>query len=541
MTVNTPLPYYEPFNYPNGTPWPQGDANTSGWLIPGPDGMTGDPSHATVQGGSGQIIVTPDWVGGVPQFAARLPLDNAPTFDLSFTIDISDLVPTYGGYPDIRGGYYFTWLHFQLEDTAGGTVFYELAYDADLDVDQGLTTPKLRATIYQAATWNPLAVVPLNLDTTASLSVRIQESGTNRSLRVWQGIEPTSWTASYGSASVHTGPRYIDLSVVSQQNGGNRSFSLSEIGVNDTATAPLQWQAVGSTTHFNFWYDSSLGPQGAIDANQEMVYIEDDLLNHFRWFGNTAPWVNGPAKVDVKYYNDNHSPSPIASGVLAWYEPSEHTIYINWAEPRQNPELSTLSMERAIIVHELVHHFQDMTFLGGYMREQSFQEAHAAFLERQFRAVIDPFELREGGYASYVGEFINSTRPNYVTQSYTGSGPQLELAIGCQLLFLNWLRYQKGYSAAAITQSQSPVKWGTPQSVYAALTGDFLIDPSVKFFAELEQAFPVGTTVDTSNWPDIANPYPLGVPSANGSGGAALGGAIFGTAKGGLKGFPHPR
>lgn len=503
------VPYAEGFGEANGSGWPN-------WISPSPDNVDSNPID--VYQGRGRVQFG-DMNVGPNYFSARLYTANASVYDVRFDFDFGEMANALS--TDL-------YLLVTLSDlTLAGNAnvaYYQFFYDKYV----------LTASIKQAGV-DQVSEILGNIDMLQPVSVRILESGSGRQVKVWTAgtQEPTDWTLT-GTSPAFVGPRFVNLDMNARYTG-TPSVYFDNFGVNSSAAFVL----VGETTHFRFWYDSTLGAQGAIDANQEMANIEDDLLNHFRWFGNTAPWSNGPAKVDVKYYNDSHSPQPIASGPLAWYEPSEHTIYLNWSEPTQDRELATLPRERAVLVHELVHHFQDMTFLGGYMRYQSFAEAHAAFLERQFRAVVDPGTLREGGYASYVGLFLNSDRPNWVTDSYTGDGLQFELAVGCQLLFLNWLRYQWGYSAAAITQSQSLVKWGTPQSVYAALTGDFLVDPSVKFFAELEQFFPVGTTVDTSAWPDIANPYPLSVPSHHGPGGA-LGGAIFGAANG-LKSFRHPR
>lgn len=502
-----PLPLQDPFaGFPDGGSWPTG-GTTGGWAIPGPDYNSSCASD--ISGGQGRIILGN---GPSSMFNARLVTDDAPVYDLNFKFDLSQIVPFLGLSSTSTDPNIFLWV--KLEDTADGVDFYEIyldPYGLQATIRKNTSGPAGYTGLpYSEPTGNGSVALP-DLDTTIPLSVRILESGTSRSFKVWQGVEPQDFTVIDDTAPLHVGPRYIDLYVSAKYEGGAPNLFVGDVTVNTGGDA-WTYISVGETDHFRFWYDSSLGDKGSADAQAEMPYIEDDLQYHFRWFGNTATWESGPAKIDVKYVNDSHSIEPKATtNALAFYDRNTTTIYVNWLEPNPDIELSTMPRERSILVHELVHYFQFLQTLGSIKRYQSFAEAHAAFLERQFRYDVDPEQLRYGGYADNVKTWLDSARPDYVSDSYTGDGPEFDLAVGCQLLFLNYMKYQLGYSAAAITQANSPVKWGTPNALYAALTGDFLFDPAVKFYQELDRFLPRGVPVDTSTWFDIANPYPLNV------------------------------
>lgn len=489
--ITVALPYSELFGEANGTPWPN-------WKIPAPFDTVSDP--ADVFDGRGRIQLNNNG-GTSSRFSGYLATEDAGIYDLQFDFDLSEIVPM------LTGDLPYIYLDVQLEDNAAGVNYYEVYLDPN----------GLSATTYQideqttGLFTTTVGSVPLpSIDTSQPMSLRVQESPNSRLFKVWQGAEPAEWTVSDTSTHVHAGPRYVYLYVFARYHGSpdlyvdNLSIMGGATGGGGGGGTDWFWEDVGSTAHFNFRYDSSLGSQTAIAANQEMAVIEDDLRYHFRWFGNSAPWTNGVAKIDIKYVNNAHSQYPLPTA-LAYYMPDEQAIYVNWSET-PNDELTPLPRERSVLVHEIAHHFQALQN-GTYSRGHSLTEAHAAFLERQFRYDVDYEQLRTGGYAQYVETWLNTPdRPDFVN-TVDNDTDNFDIAVGCELLFLNWLHYEKGYSASAITQASTGLV--SLRSIYVRVSGDFFFDPFPKFLADLDAMFPRDGHTDMSVFPDIANPFPL--------------------------------
>jgi hypothetical protein len=97
-------------------------------------------------------------------------------------------------------------------------------------------------------------------------------------------------------------------------------------------------------------------------------------------------------------------------------------------------------------------------------------------------------------------------RPDFITQTlaFEDGGDRNYWAIGCSVLFLNWLRFQLGFSWAQIIAAGTP----TLDRVYKNLTGR--TDALSRFKAHIEANFP-------SNTPSQLNtdqPFPLpGLPA----------------------------
>lgn len=493
MTTPLPLPYFEPFDYGDHSLWPVE------WAMPGPDGMTGDVNTtASVLGGRGVIQLSQDWFNGTPQFSARLPIANAARFDLKFTFDMHEVVPLLTGNSDPTFEF-----RVQLEDQALGVVFYDIYMD---------NFDGLQAEMYK---WQQMEGFPdgyiqargiglallSEIDPLQPMSVRILENDTVRSFKVWQGAEPVSWTLvdTSGTAPVHSGSRNIDLMAFSQQNGTPKIY-LDAIGVNHEE----EFVSVGVTEHFEFFYDTALGAPGLADATAAMALAEGDLLNHFAWFGKTAPWSNGPARLPIKFISPQNN---TVSGALAYYEGYDEGIYFIWDKANGsaiNPGY------RGMFVHEVAHHFQSLQG-GRWGNAATVLEAQATFLDREFRRSIGDFDsLTSGGYADRVPYWINSyDRLDFVNHVVLDQLSPFDYAVGCTLLFFNYLRWHRGYSPAAITQHPGT----TMRAAYQSLTGD-PIDPFPPFLDGIDTAFPRETQVSpfaVLAWPskDIANPYPL--------------------------------
>lgn len=503
--VSQPLPYSEPFNYPDGNSWAPPYAGQAGWVIPGPDGMSG--GLGDVHGQQGRITLTGDWFNGTPQWSARLAIDDAPTFDMTFSLDIFEVADQLRGHDT---GFYF---RVQLEDAAAGTVFYEIYFDS------AVSAAHPQAAMYRypggpgsfADTVATGGYVTLNnVDIGSPMQVRIQESGTDRSFKVWQGEEPDLWTILYSGAPVHSGQRHIDLTTFAEVTQPANVW-VDNIAVN---VAGITWISVGATDHFEFFYDSALGPvDGGADALAAMVHAEADLQNHFAWWGSTAPWSNGPDLLAIRFILPAHNTVPNA---LAYYDRSVESIFFIWnkVDPASTTYCAIDAGWRGEFVHELGHHFQRLQgdrwgFAG------SMVESQATFLDRIFRRQIgDMASLANSGYGDGVTFWIQAdpqTRTDYVNQVVQadgGDGPFM-LALGCELLFLNYLCTHRGYSATSITRAAAP----TMRKMYENLTGD-KIDPFPAFLAEIDIHFPRGEYFPPfwwESWPskDIANPYPF--------------------------------
>jgi hypothetical protein len=475
-----PLPYTESFDS-NADHWPN-------WVSPGPDWL--ESAGSDVAAGRGRITMPP----GPDMFNARIVTADDGIYNLSFTFDLSEIVPMLtGSDPNI-----YLWV--QLEEPKAGVDFYEIYLDTVFGLQATIRKWGDGGTFSEPTGGGYLALS--DIDTSQPISLRIEESGTSRSFRVWQGAEPPEWTFTDDTAPTHLGPRYIDLYINARYEGSPNLY-VDDLNVN----AVQQFISVGSTAHFTYYYDSDLGPQGAIDATNGMGYAETDVANHFGWFGKTAPWSNGPARVNVKFVSAANSQIPTA---LAYYVGRE--VFVNWSETNQSQEIDTPEEYRAVWVHEVAHHFQTLQDTGNWFDYSFVKEAHASFLEREYRRVTgDMASLKTGGYARFVQDWLESPeRTDYVNNVAPAFGDGYYLGIGCTLLFLNWLKWQKGYSHAAVTQAGGRL----PRTVYDNLTGS-TSDPFPVFLAELDAKFPRNTVVDmVALYEDIANPYPLKSASA---------------------------
>ncbi len=111
--------------------------------------------------------------------------------------------------------------------------------------------------------------------------------------------------------------------------------------------------------------------------------------------------------------------------------------------------------------------------------------------------------------------WLNTTGPPDVVNS-TDPTDRNYVSIGCSVLFLNWLRYQLGFSWAEIIQAGAATQAGT----YTNLTGR--TDALSNFKGLLQAHFPEGTPTSLGN----DNPFPLLNPASRWSGWESLGGII---------------
>jgi hypothetical protein len=117
-------------------------------------------------------------------------------------------------------------------------------------------------------------------------------------------------------------------------------------------------------------------------------------------------------------------------------------------------------------------------------------------LSRVLASELYPSVLEERGYAT-APIWLNSNRPNFVRRTHpTDMNP---VAIGCSVLFLNYLHSQLGYGWNKICQAAGP----NLSDTFHKLTGKTA--PFLEFSKQLEKKFPKGKPVSLNT----DNPYPI--------------------------------
>jgi PKD repeat protein len=274
-------------------------------------------------------------------------------------------------------------------------------------------------------------------------------------------------------------------------------------------TPKIQYRWPGTSTHhFQIVYDPSLGAYGEVLADSLVDSIEADLsLLQGWWSGATYPTDGVKICLD-----DNNNPnSPMYhQGGAAWggsWSHYETHVAIDISDG-SNP--TQFKVARGKIVCEVMEHFEYIQKQGWAPgatnpngNEGSNGEALSLIAEKEYgRIVKDPRVLHGTPWANF---WLNSPRADYVnhTDANFFNGPYNE-TLGCGVLFLNWLRYQYGFTMKQICTAAAPTLGG----VYKKLTGK-TNDPFPAFLAQLDQKFPRGTPVDLSGYLDDYNPYPI--------------------------------
>jgi hypothetical protein len=118
-------------------------------------------------------------------------------------------------------------------------------------------------------------------------------------------------------------------------------------------------------------------------------------------------------------------------------------------------------------------------------------------LSRALATALYPAEISKPGFAT-AGVWLDGNRPNYVNRN--PNTDQDALVNGCSVLFLNYLRYQLGFSWNSIVSAGA----STLAKTYKKLTGK--TTAFVPFKALLDQHFPPGQPSNLMT----DNPFPLG-------------------------------
>ena len=282
------------------------------------------------------------------------------------------------------------------------------------------------------------------------------------------------------------------------------------IGAADVTLFAHWWTATGlsgggTTTHYQFKYDSSLAG-GGLEPGRTNTLIgsaEADFTLMKGWFGNIELSYSYPVSILVANQG----------GGASWGPP----ITLKGGGGNAN-------LLRDLMVAEVTEMFMLAQAKGWFApdnsNEQSSGEGLSHFLNEQF-------EIGDGrppSLAFNAGIWLNSSLPS-TNPASTRFGPPptsfdygaradfvnniLEYdhsnspASGCSVLFLWYLFTQLGYTVPQIVQAAASTMGG----VYKNLTGD-AVDPFPFFKLLLDQAYPPDTA-STVPAPNRDNPFPL--------------------------------
>lgn len=229
----------------------------------------------------------------------------------------------------------------------------------------------------------------------------------------------------------------------------------------------------GRTQHFAVLYDSSLGMSGAGMARGLLDSCEGDYAKMSAWFGGVEP-PNTPIKVQLEVT------TTFSGGV------NNHVneVYLFVDAGSSVAPRSTFVNE----VAEIFMHSQGK----GWDSTNSKGEALSRFLGEEAYPSSQPL-------AFDVEVWLNSPREDFLKKNDPHENVVASPAIGCALLFLNYLRSQLGFSLNAILTAGGD----TLKDVYTNLT----TDPSAfeDFRGLLAARFPPGQVFNVESF----NPFPL--------------------------------
>lgn len=267
----------------------------------------------------------------------------------------------------------------------------------------------------------------------------------------------------------------------------------------------ITYTLAGTTATFKVFYDSTFdAANGAQRAADWLAVIEQDLNLLKGWWGATGYSASLP--VNVWLDNPANSANPFPNSGAYWGVDPNFGTHVN------STAGSPVSTIRGAFIGEVMEHFEKIQNKGWFPaadgrggNEGTNGDALSIIASREMGRILnEPIILKGSGWAE---AWLNSPRSDFVnvtTADYTQAPGGVAPALGCGVLFINWLQYELGYTMTQICQAASPTLAG----VYGKLTGSSA-DPFPIFKGQLGKAYPQGTTADLSNQDDICNPYPM--------------------------------
>jgi hypothetical protein len=234
----------------------------------------------------------------------------------------------------------------------------------------------------------------------------------------------------------------------------------------------------GSTTHFVVYFAQSLGANGPTLADAVLASCEADYNRLQEWFGNINI-SNLPCNVRIR---------PGANGA-SHASCSATDLYCDAFNGTDS------DLERSLVVAEL-----DEVFMADQGVGWDCGASNGEALSRVLAAEIYPNELTPPGLGVTFAtgrNWLDSARPDWVNN--TEPTDQNFVSIGCGTLFINYLRFQLGYSLSQIVQAGG----ATLAEMYRRLTNR--TDGFQHFSTLLALYFPLGQPSNLNN----DNPFPL--------------------------------
>jgi hypothetical protein len=227
----------------------------------------------------------------------------------------------------------------------------------------------------------------------------------------------------------------------------------------------------GQTQHFAVYVDPARGHSGLLDADTVLAECEADYARVSGYFGGVSA---GPFSV-ILFSNPNGAYHMTCAATDLFCDAKTNPAEGNYSE--------FLNVAEFVEVFEAVQ-------AKGWNCGKSNGEGLSRVL------ATEPYPAELDGFAT-ASSWLDSRRPNYVDR--TVSSDTNPLGNGCSVLFLNWLRFQLGYSWLEIVAAGAP----TLGKTYQKLAGKS--DGFKQFKALLASHYPAGRPSGLAT----DNPFPL--------------------------------
>jgi len=228
----------------------------------------------------------------------------------------------------------------------------------------------------------------------------------------------------------------------------------------------------GSTTHFNVFYDNTLGTTGAALGDGVLAACETDYQKLKSIFGGlTPPGLPFNIYIDPGYFGAYHSTCADVNLHCA-AESGNSTDAVNF-----------------LVVAEEVEVFSAAQGLGW-----NCGASNGEGLSRVLATAFYPAQL--DGFATAC-VWMDGNRPDWVNANENTDRDGV--ANGCSVLFLNYLHYQLGYSWQQIVAAAASTLAGTYFNLTGATNGYF------NFVFTLDLQYPPGTPCTLVG----DNPFPI--------------------------------